>query len=63
VKPPTEKVWRDFRDTLLFAVGLIGVIHETFFTPGWDRPALLSLYAAMMGLAVVLRNGGKKSGP
>ncbi len=48
--------WRLVRDLTLFLVGLGGVIHETYFT-AFDRPGLLVLFAAMMGLPAFLRNG------
>ncbi len=47
-------VWRLVRDVLLFGAGLGGVAHETLFTGG-DRPTLLLLFAAMLGLPLVLR--------
>lgn len=53
---PSPYEWRLIRDVILFAGGLIGVVHETFWT-NFDRPALLVLYAAMMGLPAFLRNG------
>lgn len=45
------------RDIVLFTVGLLGVVHEMIFTPG-ERPSLLILFAAMMGLPLVLRKNG-----
>jgi len=48
---------RALRDTVLFIVGLAGVIHETFSNPSHDRPGLLALFGAMMGLVIYLRNG------
>lgn len=53
------------RHAILFVAGLGGVLHETLFTSA-ERPTLLILFAAMMGLPVVMsadqrRNGnGKK---
>jgi hypothetical protein len=41
--------WPFFRDALLFLGGLGGVAHETLLTHS-DRPTLLILFAAMMGL-------------
>ncbi len=55
-KPPRLQNWRD---GLLFVVGLILVIREAVFATA-DRPDLLILYAAMMGLPAYLftqRNG------
>lgn len=53
--------WRPYRDVVLFMLGLAGAVHELFFTT-LDRPALLVLCAACMGLAVKLRNGGYGNG-
>ncbi|MCK9929314.1 hypothetical protein MXD62_19380 [Frankia sp. Mgl5] len=41
------------RDWVLFAAGLAGVAHETLLRDV-DRPALLLLYAAMLGLPYAL---------
>ena len=46
--------WQPIRDVALFAGGIIGVIHETVVTSG-ERPTLLILFAAMMGLPLMLR--------
>jgi hypothetical protein len=51
--------WRIVRDFTLFTVGLLGVVHETYWT-NFDRPGLLVLFAAMMGLPAFLRNGYDK---
>jgi hypothetical protein len=45
------------RDVILFLVGLAGVIHEVFFT-SIERPDLLIVCAAMMGLPLLLRANG-----
>lgn len=45
--------WPLIRDILLFFAGLAGVAHEALFTTT-DRPELLILYAAMMGLPAFL---------
>lgn len=42
------------RDVVLFTCGLIGVAHETVVQNG-ERPALLVLFAAMMGLPLYLQ--------
>lgn len=42
------------RDGVLFAAGLLGVLHETAFV-NEERPTLLLLFAAMMGLPAFLR--------
>ena len=52
----TPNQWRAARDVSLFVIGLVGVIHEAFFTP-YDRPGLLFLFSAMMGLPAVLWQG------
>lgn len=57
--------WQVWRDILLFLGGLVGVLHETVAT-NTERPALLVLFAAMMGLPAFFRadesrrNGGGK---
>lgn len=50
------KNWPVYRDMILFFAGLAGVAHETLLTSGAsERPTLLLLFGAMMGLPVVLR--------
>lgn len=56
-KPPVS--WWQVRNVTLFVCGLLGVLHETLWANG-DRPTLLLLFAAMMGLPAFLPNGGKK---
>jgi hypothetical protein len=46
--------WPLFRDVGLFVGGLAGVAHETLLTKA-ERPTLLILFAAMMGLPAFLR--------
>lgn len=41
------------RDTTLFVMGLLGVIHETLVGEA-DRPTLLLVFVAMMGLPAFL---------
>lgn len=41
------------RDWILFVVGLAGVAHETLVSQA-DRPGLLLLFAAMLGLPYAL---------
>lgn len=53
-KLPDSRAWRDLA---LFIVGLLGVLHEVFFT-ALDRPSLVVLFAAMMGLPLYLRKNG-----
>lgn len=56
------KQWPNFRDIVLFVVGLGGVLHETVLTAS-ERPTLLILFAAMMGLPAFLRQPGSPPGP
>ena len=44
------------RDVALFTAGLAGIAHETLVMKA-DRPQLLLLFAAMVGLPSVLRRG------
>lgn len=46
--------WTLVRDATLFVAGLAGVIHETVVSQA-ERPALLMLFAAMMGLPAFFR--------
>ena len=55
--PRSRRHWRITRDAVLFTVGLLGVAHETLVYQG-ERPSLLILFAAMMGLPLVLRRNG-----
>lgn len=48
------------RDTILFVVGLAGIVYEAVVS-GTDRPTLLILYAAMVGLPAFLRSDEKMS--
>lgn len=41
------------RDSVLFAAGLLGIANEALFN-GAERPTLLILYAAMVGLPAFL---------
>lgn len=52
--------WAAARQGALFLGGLLGVAHETLIYNG-ERPALLFLFAAMMGLAAFLRTNGRGS--
>jgi hypothetical protein len=49
--------WADIRDVAVFALGSGIAIHETLFR-NFDRPGLLALAAAMMGLAALPRSIG-----
>lgn len=51
--------WPALRDILLFFGGLAGVFHETAIAVG-ERPTLLILFAAMMGLPAFLRQDESK---
>lgn len=46
------------RDTILFAAGLSGIAYETILEGG-DRPTLLILFGAMVGLPAFLRTDEK----
>lgn len=46
--------WPQLRDMILFFGGLGGVAHETFLA-STDRPELLIVFAAMMGLPAFLQ--------
>lgn len=50
----TQLRWTSVRDILLFIGGLLGAGHEVVLT-NTERPTLLILFAAMMGLPAVLR--------
>ncbi len=49
-----KSIPRISRDTILFASGLMGVAWETFGQNA-ERPTLLLLFGAMIGLPVFLR--------
>lgn len=48
------KVFGIVRDVVLFVLGVFGIIHETILA-GEERPFLLVLFAAMVGLTGVIR--------
>lgn len=48
-----------YRDFALFIGGVAGVVHETVLVDT-ERPTLLILFAAMMGLPAFLRSDEKK---
>lgn len=56
-KAKTRKQLRLSRDVVLMAAGLAGVAHETVIYQG-ERPSLLILFAAMLGLPALLRKNG-----
>lgn len=47
------------RNTVLLVVGLLGVAHETLVN-NTDRPTLLLLFAAMIGLPAFINQDEKK---
>jgi hypothetical protein len=51
--------WSLIRDVMLFAGGMAGVIHETIFAAA-ERPTLLILFAAMLGLPALLHTDEKR---
>jgi hypothetical protein len=51
--------WQTLRDIILFFAGLAGVANEAL-AQGAERPTLLLLYAAMMGLPAFLRKDEKE---
>ena len=53
--------WPLVRDVILFIGGLAGVAHETLITHV-ERPTLLLLFAAMMGLPAFLGRDEKRNG-
>lgn len=53
-RPACIVKWPLARDVLLFSGGMAGVIHETLLSH-LERPTLLILFAAMMGLPAFLQ--------
>lgn len=54
----TKKRLRITRDGVLFLAGLIGIAHETIIAQT-DRPTLLLLFGAMIGLPAFLNKDEK----
>lgn len=50
--------WKNVRDVVLFFSGLAGVFYETVISVS-ERPTLLLMFAAMMGLPAFLRTDEK----
>ena len=50
------------RDTILLVVGILGVSHETLIN-NTDRPTLLLLFAAMIGLPAFIKQDEKTNTP
>jgi hypothetical protein len=46
--------WPRIRDVVLFTGGMVGIGHETLIASA-ERPTLLMLFAAMIGLPAFLR--------
>lgn len=55
----TRRRLRITRDGILFTAGLAGVAFETLHAGG-DRPTLLLLFAAMMGLPAFLQKDDQR---
>lgn len=53
--------WKPERKDLLFVAGLMGIAWEALRDSA-ERPTLLLLYAAMIGLPLVLRADDLKNG-
>lgn len=54
------------RDSILFVAGLFGIAYETLGPSGGERPTLLILFSAMVGLPAFLRSdesAKKSAGP
>lgn len=51
---PIDEIIRISRDAFLFVLGVLGIVHETIFATK-ERPVLLILFAAMVGMTGVLR--------
>lgn len=55
------RIWPLVRDITLFFSGLAGVAHEALSAKA-ERPTLLLLFAAMLGLPAFLRADEKRNG-
>lgn len=60
--PSSRWTIRVTRNSILFVVGLAGVAHETLVNDS-DRPTLLLLFAAMIGLPAFLTRDERPSSP
>lgn len=58
---PTKTPWwrAVTRDRVLFAAGLLGIAHETVGGAVTERPLLLLVFTAMVGLPAFLPGAGK----
>lgn len=54
----SDKRLRITRDGVLFVLGIVGIAHETLIAQT-DRPTLLLLFAAMIGLPAFLHKDEK----
>lgn len=52
--------WHKLRDITLFLGGLAGVFHETVLASG-ERPTLLIMFGAMMGLPAFLQRDERRA--
>ena len=52
---------KTIRDWIMFGTGILGVVYETVVAQV-DRPALLALFAAMLGLPLFLRRDESHDG-
>jgi hypothetical protein len=50
-----------WRDALLFLTGLALIVNEAVIRSGPERPTLLLLYAAMVGLPAFLRADSRRA--
>jgi hypothetical protein len=60
--PMSERAQRQLRDWLMFAAALAGTAYEAIIRDG-DRPFLLTLYASMMGLPLIVGRGNGGGSP
>lgn len=58
-EPVSSRLSRISRDTIIFAFGLAGLLHETVVKEV-ERPFLLGLFATMIGLPAFLRMDERK---
>lgn len=64
MKKSRDSKWKGVtRDSTLFVIGILGIAHETLLQSSVERPYLLALFGAMVGLPLFLRadeRNGKK---
>lgn len=56
---PRKRQSRITRDLILFVGGFAGIVYETLVERA-DRPALLAVFAGMLGLPLYLRRDEKR---